>query len=111
MPCCNRPPVRHLGVRSSAESGKEPPMLRRFKSYARAGCILLVFALFAALVSTAAAFDNGQKASLALGQTTFTTNDAPAASANTMNTPAGVAVDPTSGKVFVADTNNNRVLR
>lgn len=51
-------------------------------------------------------------ANLALGQTLFTTNTyAPPANPATLNKPAGVAVDPTTGKVFVADHDNHRVLR
>lgn len=51
-------------------------------------------------------------ANLVLGQTLFTTNAyAPPANPATLNKPAAVAVDPTTGKVFVADHDNNRVLR
>ncbi len=47
---------------------------------------------------------------LVLGQPDFTHNDYDT-SATTMDSPTGVAVDPTTGKVFVADYFNNRVLR
>lgn len=51
-------------------------------------------------------------ADLVLGQTLFTTNIyAPPANPATLNKPAAVAVDPTTGKVFVADHDNNRILR
>lgn len=56
------------------------------------------------------AFSNGQNASLVLGQTTFT-GTGTGASATTMNAPRGVAVDPTTGKVFVVESGNHRVLR
>jgi sugar lactone lactonase YvrE len=85
-------------------------MVRRLTSFARAGRILLVLALFAALVSTAGALNNGQRASVVLGQPDFT-SAALGSTASTISNPSGVAVDPTSGKVFVADQGNNRVLR
>jgi DNA-binding beta-propeller fold protein YncE len=58
----------------------------------------------------AAEFKTNQAASVVLGQAAFTT-DATGATATGMDTPRGVAVDPTTGKVFVADRNNHRVLR
>jgi hypothetical protein len=85
-------------------------MSRRLLSFIRAGRILLVFALFAQLLSTATAFTNGQPASLVLGQPDFTSK-ALATTASGMNYPTDLAVDPTSGKVFVADHYNHRVLR
>jgi uncharacterized repeat protein (TIGR01451 family) len=47
---------------------------------------------------------------LVLGQPDFTHNTA-GVTATAMNNPGAVAVDPTTGKVFVADTYNSRVLR
>src|SRR6476469_4344861 len=85
-------------------------MSRRLRSFTRAGRILLALALFALLLSTAAAFTNGQAASLVLGQPDFTSSPQ-ATTASRMDQPTGVAIDPTSGKVFVADCSNNRVLR
>jgi hypothetical protein len=84
-------------------------MSRRLLFFAHAGRILLVLALFAQVVSTAA-FTNGQAASLVLGQTNFTSSTV-ATTASGMNQPTGLAVDPTSGKVFVVDYSNDRVLR
>ena len=49
-------------------------MSPRWLSFIRAGCILLALVLFAQLLSTAAAFTNGQAASLVLGQPDFTSN-------------------------------------
>lgn len=47
-----------------------------------------------------------------LGQATFTTNaTADPPSPASLNKPAGIAVDPTTGKVFVADEQNHRILR
>jgi sugar lactone lactonase YvrE len=53
---------------------------------------------------------SSQSAENALGQAQFNTNSV-GTSATTMNGPIGVAVDPTTGKVFVSDSTNNRVLR
>ena len=53
---------------------------------------------------------NQLAAKLVLGQSDFTTNT-PAISQTGMSSPSGVAVDPTTGKVFVTEQTNNRVLR
>ncbi len=45
-----------------------------------------------------------------LGQADLTSNGS-GTTAGSMNNAFGVAVDPTTGKLFVADRNNNRVLR
>jgi sugar lactone lactonase YvrE len=53
-----------------------------------------------------------QAADFVIGQPGFTTIPQLATpSAANLSNPRGVAVDPTTGKIFVADTNNNRVLR
>jgi len=49
-------------------------------------------------------------ASGVLGQLNFTSN-LPGTSSINLNSPSGVAIDPTTGKLFVADRYNNRVLR
>ncbi len=49
-------------------------------------------------------------ASLVLGQPGFTSSAA-ATTQTGMKSPAAVTVDPTTGKVFVADARNHRVLR
>src|ERR1700712_838385 len=85
-------------------------MTSRFRRVVRNGAVLLAFALVIALVGSVRAFSNGQPASLVLGQSDFITNTA-ATTQSGMNIPSGVAIDPTSGKVFVADNKNNRVLR
>jgi DNA-binding beta-propeller fold protein YncE len=75
-------------------------------------CVLLACVLLAPwplAAPLARAFHNGQAASLVLGQKTFTTDGI--ATERRMHVPQGVAVDPASGAVFVADTQNNRVLR
>jgi DNA-binding beta-propeller fold protein YncE len=74
---------------------------------------LLVLAFIALGVTPASAaltVTDGMAASLVLGQPDFTSNTQ-ATTQTGMNAPHGVAVDPTTGKVFVADTNDNRVLR
>jgi sugar lactone lactonase YvrE len=62
------------------------------------------------LPSLTHAWSDGQPADLVLGQSNFTSN-ATATTQNGLNFALGVAVDPTTGKVFVADSGNNRVLR
>jgi DNA-binding beta-propeller fold protein YncE len=59
------------------------------------------------------ALSNGAAAEAVLGQTDFTSglqNRGGAVAANTMDTPFGVFVD-SAGRLWVADVNNNRVLR
>src|SRR5215217_3815641 len=85
-------------------------MSPRLLSFVRAALVLIMFVLFAQLLSSAAAFTNGQAASLVLGQPDFTSMD-PNTTASGMDRPWGVAVDPTSGAVFVTDRGNSRVLR
>jgi len=56
------------------------------------------------------AWMNTQAATLVLGQPDFTTN-ATGTTQTTFMLPYSVSVDPATGKVFVADVVNNRVLR
>jgi sugar lactone lactonase YvrE len=65
-----------------------------------------------ALVSLASGqtIPNYPVANLALGQAVFNTNS-PATTPSGLNNPSAVVVDAVSLKVFVADENNNRVLR
>ena len=51
-----------------------------------------------------------QAATVVLGQATFTTS-ASGSGNNKFDNPIGIAVDPTSSKVFVSELSNNRVLR
>jgi predicted esterase/DNA-binding beta-propeller fold protein YncE len=53
---------------------------------------------------------NNMPASGVLGQIDFTSGTSGTTSSK-LNAPSGVAVDPTTGKLFVADRYNNRVLR
>ncbi|NBD34676.1 MAG: hypothetical protein GVY30_01600, partial [Chloroflexi bacterium] len=55
-------------------------------------------------------WDDTRPADLVLGQPDFATGDA-GTSPTALQSPYAVAVDPTTGKVFVADTYNHRVLR
>ncbi len=73
--------------------------------------LLLAGVCFPALFPAprALAFRSGQPANLVLGQRTFTTSTY--ATANRLSNPQGIAVDPASGAVFVADTESHRVLR
>jgi len=79
----------------------------------------ILFALAALFASTfltrAAGIANFASADFVLGQTLFTTNNPTSptipATPGSLRTPEGVAIDPVSGKIFVADTGNNRVLR
>jgi sugar lactone lactonase YvrE len=57
-----------------------------------------------------APLSDNMSASGALGQADLVTGTAGSTS-TTMSNAFGVAVDPTTGKLFVADRNNNRVLR
>lgn len=72
--------------------------------------LLVVLCALALIGPALAIMTNGMAASLVLGQPDFTTNTT-ATSAEGMRGPFGVAVDPTTGKVFVTDTFNSRVLR
>lgn len=49
-------------------------------------------------------------ADLVLGQPAFDESQ-PGSGAANLNLPAGIALDPTTGKIFVADSDNHRILR
>ena len=53
---------------------------------------------------------NDQAASFVIGQTGFGLN-ASSVTATGLNQPWGVVIDPVTGKVFVSDVINNRILR
>ena len=55
-------------------------------------------------------FANNQAASFVVGQPDFTSRSA-SRTAATFSAPYDVALDPTTGKVFICDLGNNRVLR
>ncbi len=73
--------------------------------------LLLALGLFFfSIFSLQAQIPYSPNASAVLGQATFTTS-AVGLSATALNGPSGVCVDHTTGKLFVADAVNNRVLR
>ncbi len=65
----------------------------------------------AAPVLAATDFQTFQAADVVLGQPDFTTTTPTSGQPNRFNTSYCAAMDPTTGKVFVADYGNNRVLR
>jgi len=72
---------------------------------------LTLFALLLTFVGhLTLAWMNGQAATLVLGQPDFTTKTT-GTTQTTLAIPFDVTVDPATGKVFVADVANNRVLR
>ena len=74
-------------------------------------CLATVVLMNAGLFVTAyAQFVDGQAAVGVLGQPDFISK-ASGVSASALNGPNGVAVDPTTGKLFVVDRANHRILR
>lgn len=73
-----------------------------------------LFLVFAGLVlpvtGIAASFATFQAADVVLGQSSFTTGTS-SFTPSGMSTPDGVALDPATGKVFVVERSNNRILR
>ncbi len=61
--------------------------------------------------SADAQWTTGQSAVSVLGQPSFTSNTLNAVSNNRFFNPSGIAIDKITGKVFVADFGNHRVLR
>jgi len=70
----------------------------------------LGIALAVARCTHAQYWTNGQAASYVIGQPGFGSNTA-ALTSTGLSVPYSMTVDPATGKVFVADRNNNRVLR
>ena len=70
----------------------------------------LGIALIAARGVYAQYWTNGQAASYVIGQPGFGANAA-AVTATGLNQPAQAVIDPATGKVFVCDQGNNRILR
>ncbi len=71
---------------------------------------LVVLAVLGLSANAQAPLSNNMPATSVLGQTSLTA-DSLGKGASGMYNAFGVAVDPTTGKLFVADRNNNRVLR
>lgn len=74
-------------------------------------CISLVLtsAIFTTL-SPGRTIPDHANANLVLGQTDFNGSQ-PGVNALSLDSPLGIALDPTTGKVFVADSSNHRILR
>jgi|APTNR8051073442_1049403.scaffolds.fasta_scaffold10129_3 sugar lactone lactonase YvrE len=78
----------------------------------RKSVLLLAFAVSTCVQAHAQQVVNFPAADLVLGQTNFTSgNAAITPTASNLGEMSAVIIDPTSGKVFVADTGNSRVLR
>lgn len=74
--------------------------------------VLLLLAVISSQANAQVPLATNMPAAGVLGTTDFVTNTNYAAPSNiTFSEPAGVAVDPTTGKLFVADRDNRRVLR
>lgn len=71
---------------------------------------LLFFLLLVMQVGSGQPWTNGQPAANVLGQPFFNTRTA-GLTATSLNYPTHAVVDPATGKIFVADGLNNRVLR
>ncbi|MBI2427411.1 MAG: hypothetical protein HYV29_01180 [Ignavibacteriales bacterium] len=72
--------------------------------------IVLFEILMSTLLFTQSPLFNNMPANGVLGQSSFTANIS-GTTASSLNSPSGVAVDPITGKLFVVDRYNNRVLR
>src|SRR5215831_8135051 len=73
--------------------------------------IILAAMLGSAISVSALSLVNDQSARSVLGQFNFTSGAFGSYANVEINSPAGIAVDPRNGKVFVADTGDNRVMR
>lgn len=71
---------------------------------------ILLLAILAIAGIAQAQITDFPNALLQLGQVDFTTNVA-GLSDSTFNGPSGIAIDPTTGKLFISDRANHRVLR
>lgn len=72
--------------------------------------LLLAFAGATASVA-AADFETGQSADVVLGKSNFASSTPSTASATNISFSRGIFFDDASGRLFVSDTGNNRVLR
>ncbi|NWF90082.1 MAG: dienelactone hydrolase family protein [Ignavibacteriaceae bacterium] len=72
--------------------------------------IIFLLIILCAWINAQTPLFNNMPANGVLGQSVFTTNQS-GTSSILLNSPSGVAVDPTTGKLFVADRYNNRILR
>jgi sugar lactone lactonase YvrE len=85
--------------------------LIKYQLVSRRIALLVLLACFASLVSVSQATPIDSAADHVLGQPNFESNfNAGLPQATTLNGPSGVAIDPVSGRLYVADNGNNRVL-
>ncbi len=81
----------------------------------RRGCFVLIAMAFVSLPSARANWTDGKAALSVLGQPDFISGQenqgGGAPGPTTLSDPQGVARDPLTGKLFVCDTGNSRVLR
>jgi len=85
----------------------------KFPTQLRSLCLLGSF-LLAPLSFVHAQYSNGQSASYVTGQSNFVSGTANAGGTTNQsgfNTPTSIVIDSASGKLFVSDTANNRILR
>lgn len=75
-----------------------------------AGAVVLFCVLPGGSVRAGTKWVSGIEAQRVLGQNDFTSSD-PDNSISRIRLPEAIAIDPTTGKLFVADTGNNRILR
>ncbi|MDX2128824.1 MAG: T9SS type A sorting domain-containing protein [Chloroherpetonaceae bacterium] len=73
--------------------------------------VVFIVSLHLGVSSALAQFTTGQAANVVLGQGGFTAGSTNGLDGAGFISPSGVAVDSVSGKVFVADAGNHRVLR
>lgn len=73
--------------------------------------LLFLTGVFPRIVEGGERWSDGPDAGLVLGQVDFTSNVEGMGEPDQLSGPWGVAIDPVSGKVFVAETGQNRVLR
>ena len=83
------------------------PFMKRLRTLS---ATLLLMASTGASVHGQPPLSDNMPASGVLGHADFTTGTS-GTTANTLQAPSGVAVDPATGKLFVVDRYNNRVLR
>ncbi|HTB52327.1 MAG TPA: T9SS type A sorting domain-containing protein [Ferruginibacter sp.] len=72
--------------------------------------LLLIISIISIETLQAQTWGNDQAAAKVIGQTNFTSGGS-GTTATKFNFPAMAIVDPSTGKVFVSDANNNRILR
>lgn len=83
-------------------------------SHRRAGAAVVAWVVLTGWVSAAAAgerWTDGPEAERVLGQVDFVSSDEGTGEDDRLDSPWGIAIDPVSGKVFVAEPGQHRVVR